>query len=230
MSENLLTDHSELLKESKTFKFVLEVDEKSFRCSSKAFNQDSILSLLAIATAVNKPRVSGWVLFDEMDRVLASTPSEKFINQMTKQTSLISKAPESVPESPKIFKETRIGKNIDMSDESKRFVLEAIIDGIVDTKPVSGPDKESVIALLTIATCDKMPRISGWNLYDENGKLLVSVPAIGFLAEVAKETPLGIKPADPKMGGWRVSNVVTPTTEQFQQMLAQAKKEGRTPQ
>ena len=113
---------------------------------------------------------------------------------------------------------------------AKQFTLEVIIDGAVEKFPVSALNKESMIALLVEATCEKLPRIAGWNLFDEAGTILASVPAVAFVGELAEKTGLGTKPADVKQAGWSVVPAVAPTTQDFTKMIEKAKKEGRLPQ
>lgn len=116
-----------------------------------------------------------------------------------------------------------------MNPNIKRFILEIVIDGVVEKFPVDGANEDSVIALFVAATCAQMPRISGWNLYDDGGKLIVSVPAMIFLALLAEKTTLGKTPADPKAAGWRAVPAVAPTSEEWMKTMEAAKKAGRTP-
>ena len=73
-----------------------------------------------------------------------------------------------------------------MNDTVKKFILEMVIDGMVEKFPVTGANEDSVLALFTAALCAQMPRISGFNLYDEQGKMVASVPAMMFLAKLAE--------------------------------------------
>jgi hypothetical protein len=109
------------------------------------------------------------------------------------------------------------------------FVVELVIDNQVLKSSMSGLNKESAVALLTIATGVNFPRIQGWNLYDDKGNCLASVDAVTFVGNLASATPIGKEPADPKKAGWRALPVVTPTSEEFTKMLEAAKKEGKTP-
>lgn len=110
------------------------------------------------------------------------------------------------------------------------FVVELVIDNQTLKSVITGLNKESMIALLTIATAVNMPRLQGWNLYDEQGNCLASVDSMAFIAKLAEGTPIGKNPpADVKSAGWRALPVVTPTSEEFKKMIDQAKKEGRTP-
>lgn len=109
------------------------------------------------------------------------------------------------------------------------FIVEMVIDNQVLKSSISGLNKESMIALLTIATSANIPRLQGWNLYDEKGTCLASVDAMAFIARLAEGTPIGKTPADPKTAGWRALPVVTPTSDEFTKMIEAAKKEGKTP-
>ncbi len=113
--------------------------------------------------------------------------------------------------------------------KAENFVLEMVIDGAVYKSQVGGLNKESVIALMTIATSVNMPRISGWNLYTEAGDCVASVNAMDFIAKMADSTPIGKKAGDMKAAGWSALPVVTPTSEEFQKMVEAAKSEGRIP-
>lgn len=109
------------------------------------------------------------------------------------------------------------------------FVVEMVIDNHVLKSAVGGLNKESMIALMTIATTVNFPRLQGWNLFDEKGVCLASVDAVKFVGNLAAGTPIGQMPADPKTAGWRALPVVTPTSAEFAKMIDDAKKEGKTP-
>jgi hypothetical protein len=109
------------------------------------------------------------------------------------------------------------------------FVVEMVIENQVLKSAISGLNKESMVALLTIATCVNFPRLQGWNLYDEKGNCLASVDAVTFVGKLAEGTPIGKPSADPKSAGWRALPVVTPTSEEFSRMIEQAKREGKIP-
>lgn len=111
----------------------------------------------------------------------------------------------------------------------KTFVVEMVIDNQVLKSSVGGLNKESMISLLTIATCVNFPRIQGWNLYDDKGECVASVDAVGFVGQIAAATPIGKQPQDPKVAGWRALPVVTPTSDEFSKMIEAAKKDGRVP-
>lgn len=113
--------------------------------------------------------------------------------------------------------------------KAQSFTVEMVIDNQVHKSVCGGLNKESMIALLTVATAANMPRLQGWNLYDEAGNCLASVDVIKFLAQLAEGTPIGKTPADPKTAGWRALPVVTPTSADFVKMIEAAKKEGKIP-
>lgn len=109
------------------------------------------------------------------------------------------------------------------------FTVELVIENQVLKSAIGGLNKDSMIALLTIATCVNFPRLQGWNLYDEGGNCLASIDAVGFIAQLAEGTPIGKPSADPKTAGWRALPVVTPTSKEFEKMIEDAKKEGKIP-
>jgi hypothetical protein len=112
----------------------------------------------------------------------------------------------------------------------ERFKIEIVVDGQMFKSEGGALNKESMIALLAVATAVNMPRISGWNLYDEKGDLLASVPAVDFIGELAESTPLKSQPGNRAAAGWRALPVVTPTSEEFQKSIELSKREGRIPQ
>lgn len=117
----------------------------------------------------------------------------------------------------------------DLKKPAEKFLLEVVIDGVNYKAPIQQFNKESVTALMEIATSLYMPRISGWNLYSDTGALLVSCPIAAFINEFVKQTPLKSAPADPKSGGWRALPIVTGLSQEFQEMMAKAKKDGNIP-
>jgi hypothetical protein len=184
---------------------------------------------------VNRERVSGYVvrtmgLVDgSMGELVAAVPAVSMISQMVANTRLKDPAPKDVPSAELAHWNTFqvMPKDPVMLETAKKFILEMVIDGIVEKFPVSGANEDSVIALFTAAICVQMPRISGFNLYDEQGKMIASVPCMIFLAKLAELTPLGKQPADPKSAGWRALPAVAPTSEQFQKGIEDAKKAGK---
>lgn len=113
--------------------------------------------------------------------------------------------------------------------KAQTFVVELVIDNQVLKSTMSGLNKESAVALLTIATSVNFPRIQGWNLYDDKGDILASVDAVTFVGNLSAATPIGKEPADHKKAGWRALPVVTPTSDEFTKMIEAAKREGKTP-
>jgi hypothetical protein len=114
--------------------------------------------------------------------------------------------------------------------QPERFKIEVVVDGQMFKSEGGALNKESMIALLTVATAVNMPRMSGWNLYNEKDELLASVNAVAFIGELAESTPLKSQPGNRAAAGWRALPVVTPTSEEFQRSIELAKKEGRIPQ
>jgi hypothetical protein len=110
-----------------------------------------------------------------------------------------------------------------------RFLLEITIDGMAYKTVPTALNKESLIALLTIATTVNWPRIGGWNIYTESGEPLANVNAMEFVTEMANATPLGKKAGDKGAAGWSAVPVVTPVSADFRDLLEQAKREGRVP-
>lgn len=109
------------------------------------------------------------------------------------------------------------------------FLLEVVIEGVTYKAPVKQFNKESIASLMEITTALYMPRISGWNLYDEKGNLLISCPISAFLNDFVQQTPLKDNPADPKKAGWRALPLVTATSQEFQDMIQKAKNDGKVP-
>lgn len=115
--------------------------------------------------------------------------------------------------------------------EGRWFAIDFVIDNKVFRFPKlrAALNLESLIGELAIITALNTPRINGFNVYDVEGKLVVSVDGTGFLNMVGEHTPLQSKPADPKAAGWRALPIVTPTSQEFQDAMLKAKKEGKIP-
>lgn len=230
-------DRSGLTQPPESFRTLLDIDGKQFGIVLTAFNRRSIVALLQILMIVNKRRISGYVVRTEgliegsSGELVASVPSRQFTEQVTKGTRLQGPAPQCIaPVVLPFFDKVQVKpKDPPMTEDTKTFILEVVIDGVVEKFPVTGPNEDSVIALLTAATCDKMPRISGWNLYDAAGQMIVTVPAMMFLARLGEISPLGKQPADPKAAGWRALPTVAPTSEEWQKSMDAAKRAGKTP-
>lgn len=226
--------HKQLDKKPEMFKVSIEtMDGGSIPFMLPAINRESAMALLDVFRFAMKPKVRGYIIAHPNDEVIAGVPAGGYVEMMTQGTSLRGEAPEI--KKPKKLPSWELTKmkpeKKDMSDAAvKQFTAEIIIDGAMEKFPVSALNKESMIALLVAATCDRLPRIAGWNLYDDAGIMLASVPAVQFIGELAEGTGLGKKPADPKSAGWSVVPAVAPTTQEFAKMIDKAKKEGRLPQ
>lgn len=225
-------NYAQLGKKPEVFKVHIEIDgAQSIPGLVPAINKESAIALLDIFRFAMKPKVRGYLLSYQNDELIVAVPAAGYIQGMTKETSLRGEPPEE--KNPQTilphWELTKMKPEKPMAD-AEMFNLDIIIDGAVQKVPVSGVNKESVISLLTQATCEKLPRIAGWNLWGEDGTLLASVPAVAFIGELAKITKLDEKPADPKTAGWNVVPTVAPTSQDFVKMIEIAKKEGRLPQ
>lgn len=239
MSEELKdefpVDHSGLTQRPDDFKVLIDIDGKQTGVVLTAFNRKSIVALLQFLMIMNRKRVSGYivrtvpVLEGSMGELVAAVPAASMIDQMVANTRLQNPAPKDVPSAELPYWNTFQVKPKDlvMNETAKKFILEMVIDGMVEKFPVTGANEDSVIALFTAALCSMMPRISGFNLYDEQGKMIASVPAMMFLAKLSELTPLGKQPADPKSAGWRALPAIAPTSEQWQKDIEAAKKAGK---
>lgn len=228
-------DHSALLEPPEDFKALINIDGKQTGAVLTGYNAKSMVSQLQFLMITNPKRISGYVvrtvplIEGSMGQLVAAVPAADFSEQMVKHSRLNSPAPKDVPSVELKYWDTFHVKPKErvMGENVKNYILELVIDGIVDKFPVAGANDDSVIALLMTATCQNMPRISGWNLYTDEGKLIASVPAMMFLAKLAELTSLGKKPADPKSVGWRALPAVAPINEQFKKDIETAKKEGK---
>jgi hypothetical protein len=228
-------DHSGLIQRPEDFKVLIDIDGKQTGAVLTAFNRKSMIAQLQFLMVVNRRRVGGYVvrtmplIEGSMGDLVAAVPAGSMIDQIVANTRLKDPAPKDVPSAElphwDVFKVK--SKDPVMNDTAKKFILEMVIDGIVEKFPVTGANEDSVIALFTAALCAQMPRISGFNLYDEQGKMIASVPAMMFLAKLAELTPLGKQPADPKSAGWRALPAIAPTSEQWQKDIEAAKKAGK---
>lgn len=226
--------HGQLEKDPEVFKVLIDIDGSFKPGIIPAINKDSVMALMSIFRFATKPKVRGYVVsYQKNDEVIVSVQSSGYIDAMTNGTSLKGEPPECKKPKTKLpfWELMKVKPEKRMADAgAKQFTLEIIIDGAVEKFPVSALNKESMIALLVEATCEKLPRISGWNLFDEAGTILASVPAVAFVGELVEKTGLGTKPADVKSAGWSVVPAVAPTTQDFSKMIEKAKKEGRLPQ
>lgn len=112
---------------------------------------------------------------------------------------------------------------------AKVFVIDVLIENQVWRYQTQAMSLESLAVQISVATNVNWPRVAGWNVYDEAGSLVLSVSAMDFVQQLAAATPVGKLPADPKTAGWRAIPAVTPTSQEFQDAMAKAKKEGRIP-
>lgn len=228
-------DHSGLTERPEDFKVVIDIDGKQTGAVLTAFNRKSMIAQLQFLMIANRKRVGGYIIRTmpliegSMGELVAAVPAASMIDQMVAHTRLKDPAPKDVPSVQlphwDVFKVK--SKDPVMNDTAKKFILEMVIDGMVDKFPVTGANEDSVLALFTAALAAHMPRISGFNLYDEQGKMLASVPAMMFLAKLSELTPLGKQPADPKSAGWRALPAIAPTSEQWQKDIEAAKKAGK---
>jgi len=113
--------------------------------------------------------------------------------------------------------------------KGKAFVIDVLMDGQVLRYVTQAMNLESLVAQISIATSANMPRISGWNVYDESGILILSVSALAFLQELGALTPVGKQLGDKGAAGWRALPLITPTSQEFQDAITRAQKEGRVP-
>lgn len=226
-------DHSGLMEPPENFKVLIDIDRKQFGAVLTAFNRKSLVALLQFLMIVNRKRVSGYVIRTEAmivggsGELVAAVPAGSFVEQMVANTRLKDPAPKDVPSVDLPHWDKFKVKSKDPAMDAKKFIVEMVIDGVVEKFPATGANEDSVIALFTAALCTQMPRISGFNLYNEDGKMLASVPAMMFLAKLAELTPLGKQPADPKSAGWRALPAIAPTSEQWQKDIEAAKKAGK---
>lgn len=228
-------DHSALIERPEDFKALIDIDGKQNGAVLTAYNGKSMVCQLQFLMIMNRRRVSGYVvrtmsqIVGSIGELVASVPAASFVEQMVKNTRLNAPPPKDVPSPELAYWDTFQVKPKErvMGETAKNYILEMVIDGIVEKFPLTGANDDSVIALLMTATCHNMPRISGWNLYTDEGKLIASVPAMMFLAKLSELTSLGRMPADPKAAGWRALPAIAPLSEQMQKDTEASKKEGK---
>ena len=107
------------------------------------------------------------------------------------------------------------------------FYVDVVVDNQVLRLVMKALNLESLAAELNYVAAANTPRITGWNIFDTEGKLVMSVSAMDRLSLMSQQTPLGKNPGDKAAAGWRAIPVVTPMSDEFQKMLDQAKREGR---
>jgi len=231
--------HAQLLKDPEVFDAVIvllnEKDpDKDVGVPGviPAVNAASAIALMNVFRFAMRPRVKGYFMSRRRDgQLVAVVQASDFVAMVEK--GIAPEAPKDLPEKPPrldFWDLTQVQPEKPMTDPmAKQFVAEMVIDGVVEKKAVSGVNKESVIGLLTQVTCEKLPRIAGWNLFDDRGELVASVPAVEFIGHLADKTGLSKRPADPRTAGFNVMPMVTGTSEEFVEMMNKAKKEGRTP-
>lgn len=110
-----------------------------------------------------------------------------------------------------------------------RFVVDVLIDGQMQRFWWAALSVQSMMSQMSLLAAANLPRVQGWNLYDEQGKLIESVTVIEFLAAVAEQTALSKAPAEKGAAGWRALPMITPTSQAFKDILDKAKTEGRLP-
>lgn len=131
------------------------------------------------------------------------------------------------PEMPKSIDASQIAKAA-----PKWFIIDLVLDGTqVFRIPATQPalTLESLAAQLNIAVSANLPRMTGYNVYDIEGRLQMSVDAVGMLNMLGNVTPLKTKPADEKLAGFSAVPVVMGASEDFQKSIEEAKKMGRVP-
>lgn len=226
--------HAQLLQDPEVFDATIELENGGIPGVIPAVNAASAIALMDVFRYACRPTVRGYILSRrKTGDVVAVVSAAKFAEQVVAGTTLKDPPPDKdkmkVP-TLEFWDRTQVRPEKPMTDASvKHFVVEIVIDGVVEKQPVTGMTKESVLSLLTQATCENLPRISGWNLFDDGGKLVASVPAVAFIGQLADKTGLAKRAADPKAAGWRAVPVVTGTSEEFAEAIEKAKKEGRTP-
>ncbi len=222
--------HAQLLKDPVFFKVWIDLGGGNGpRGVVPAVNRESAIALMDIFTFAEKPQVKGYVLFTKEEEMLTAVQAAQFVESVTANTTLRGEAQKvEKPATLPFWDRAQVEPEKPMTD-AQTFNLEIVIDGVVEKKTVTAMNKESMISLLTQVTCERLPRIAGWNLFEPDGKLVASVPAIAFIGQLAEKTGIGAKPADPKTAGWRTLPLITPTSEEFTEAVNKAKKEGRAP-
>lgn len=110
-----------------------------------------------------------------------------------------------------------------------RFVVDVLVDNQMKRFWWAALTLQSMMSQMALLAAANLPRVQGWNLYDEQGKLLESVTVIDFLGAAAQVTGLDKEPVDKSAKGWRAMPMITPTSQEFQKILEKAKEEGRVP-
>jgi hypothetical protein len=234
--DDLPVDRRALLEPAENFRVLLDIDGKQWGAVLTAMNRKSMVALLQFVMITNRKRVTGYVVRTESaiiggsGELVAVVPAGSYIDQMVQHSRLKDPAPKEPPTVDLEYWNTFQPKPKDAQpmENAKKFISEIVIDGVAEKFPVMGANEDSLIALFTAAMCVQMPRISGFNLYSDDGKMLASVPGMLFFAKLAEITPLGKPPADPKAAGWRALPAVAPTSEEFQKSIEAAKKAGKT--
>ncbi len=221
--------HAQLLKDPEFFKVNIDTGNGMLPGMIPAVNRESAIALMDIFAFAEKPQVKGYILSTKADELIVAVPASQYVASVVANTSLRGE-PQKV-EKPATLPSWDLAqvKPENPMPEAQTFNLEIVVDGVVEKTPITALNKESAISLLTQVTCDRIPRIAGWNLFDREGKLLASVPAMAFIGQLAEKTGIGNKPADPKTAGWRTLPLITPTSEEFSEAITKAKKEGRAP-
>lgn len=231
--------HAQLLQNPEVFDAVIVLqDEKDpgkdvgLPGVIPAINAASAIALMDIFRFAMKPRVKGYFMSRRKNgELVAVVQAADFLKMVEK--GMAPEAPKDPPkEEPKLqyWDLMQVQPEKPMTDPmAKQFVAEMVIDGVVEKKSISAVNKESAIGLLMQAVCEKLPRIAGFNLFDDKGDVVASVPAVAFIGQLADKTGLSKRPADPRTAGFNVMPLVTGTSEDFQEALKRAKQEGRMP-
>lgn len=111
----------------------------------------------------------------------------------------------------------------------KKFVTDIVIDNQVLRLEQMAMNLESLCDQLSFAAAAAIPRITGWNVYDDQGTLVRSVSAMDFYAKLGQSTTLKNAPADKSSAGWRPVPSVAALSPDLQKALEDAKREGRIP-
>lgn len=125
--------------------------------------------------------------------------------------------------------------DIDVTQVARIKPEEYVVDIIVDHAPwrlqLPTMNLQCLMSSLEVLAAVHYPRVGGWNIYvadgPDQGKLLASVSTIDFIARISKVTPLRDDPG--KSGKSNIIPLATPTSESFQKMIEQSKKDGRIP-
>jgi hypothetical protein len=108
-----------------------------------------------------------------------------------------------------------------------KFVVELAIDGMMFKSPCTALNRESMLQHLSILVATNLARVSGYNLYAENGELIASVHAAEFLNQIKPLQANAAVGGTQGGAGWRAVPAKIPTSAEFQDMVEKARKEDR---